>query len=83
MDYNCNLTAHENHNQLLTYVIYICMRFNLTLFTFVTLIFLLLPAFYGFHPQNVPNKIAFLEKQRINKLIIKKIVQSENTDLLG
>jgi len=30
----------------------------------------------------VPNKIAFLEKQRINKLIIKKIVQSENTDLL-
>jgi len=58
------------------------MRFNFIRFTFVTLIFLLIPAFYGFHPQNVPNKIAFLEKQRINKLIIKKIVQSENTDLL-
>ena len=58
------------------------MRLNFIRFTFVTLIFLLIPAFYGVHPQNVPNKIAFLEKQRINKLIIKKIVQSENTDLL-
>ena len=58
------------------------MRRNFILFTFVTLIFLLIPAFYGFHPQNVRNKIALLERQRINKLIIKKIVQSENTDLL-
>jgi CubicO group peptidase (beta-lactamase class C family) len=58
------------------------MLFNFIRFTFVTLLFLIIPAFYGFHPQNVPKRIAFLEKQRINKLIIKKIVQSENTDLL-
>ena len=58
------------------------MRFKFILFTFVTLLFLLIPAFYGFHPQNLRKKIALLENQRINKLIIRRIVQSENTDLL-
>lgn len=51
-------------------------------FTFVTFLFLLIPAFFDFHPLMVRNKMAFLENPRITSLIIKKIVASENTDLL-
>ena len=51
-------------------------------FTFVILLLSLIPAFFDFHPLMVKNKMAFLENPRITSLIIKKIVASENTDLL-
>jgi len=51
-------------------------------FTFVIFLFLLIPAFFDFHPLMVQNKMVFLENPRITSLIIKKIVASENTDLL-
>lgn len=51
-------------------------------FTFVTFIFLLVPAFFDFHPFMAQKKVVFLENPRITSLIIKKIVASENTDLL-
>jgi CubicO group peptidase (beta-lactamase class C family) len=55
---------------------------SLLKFTFVTFLLLLLPAFFDSHPLIVRNKQAFLENPRITSLIIKKIVASENTDLL-
>jgi CubicO group peptidase (beta-lactamase class C family) len=51
-------------------------------FTFVLLIIFFLPNFSGFQPSIVKKKVAFLENRRINNLIIKKIVDSEYTDLL-
>jgi len=51
-------------------------------FTFVTFIFLFLPCYYVFHPSSERNKVSFLENQKINKLILKKIVESENNDFL-
>lgn len=51
-------------------------------FTFVILLILLLPCFFGSHLSSVKNKVALLENQKITKLIIKKIVESQNTELL-
>ncbi len=51
-------------------------------FTFVTFLFLLIPTIYGFHPSKMKNGTAFLENKKINELIIRRIVESENTDLL-
>ncbi len=55
---------------------------SLLKFTFVTLVLCLIPSFYVSRILKVKNGVAFLENQRINNLIIKKIVESENTDLL-
>ena len=53
-----------------------------TFVIFVTLLFLLIPSFYGFHSSVVQNKMAFLENRRINGLIIRKLVESQNTEQL-
>ncbi len=50
-------------------------------FTFVILL-LLPPCFFASHPSSVKNKVAFLENQKIIKLIIKKIIESQNTEML-
>jgi CubicO group peptidase (beta-lactamase class C family) len=51
-------------------------------FTFVILVIILAPLFFGNQPRVVRNKMASQDIQRSNKLIIKRIIQSENTDLL-
>ncbi|MEI7830421.1 MAG: serine hydrolase domain-containing protein [Prolixibacteraceae bacterium] len=51
-------------------------------FTFVISLILLIPIFFGNQPRLVRNKMASLDNQRSNKLVIKRIIQSENTDLL-
>lgn len=51
-------------------------------FTFVLLIVCLLPIFAGFQFPNDRKKIVFLENRKINNLIIRKIVESEDTDFL-
>jgi CubicO group peptidase (beta-lactamase class C family) len=50
--------------------------------TFVIFALLLIPIFSGYRPLKVKNGVAFLENRQINKLIIKKIVESENTEFL-
>jgi CubicO group peptidase (beta-lactamase class C family) len=50
--------------------------------TIVTFIFWLLPIFFVLSPEGLKHKVSFLENQKINNLIIKKIVGSENTELM-
>jgi CubicO group peptidase (beta-lactamase class C family) len=58
------------------------MGFQWIRFTFVTLACFILPSLFVTTPSIVRDKVAIQEHQRINKLIIKKIIASENTDLL-
>jgi CubicO group peptidase (beta-lactamase class C family) len=51
-------------------------------FTFVILLIILIPSLDGYRPLKVKKGAALLENKKINKLIIKKIIESENTDLL-
>lgn len=51
-------------------------------FTFVVLLIFLFPANQAFYPSSAKKKVAFLENQRISKLIIKKIVESEDIEQL-
>lgn len=51
-------------------------------FTFVTLVVFFTLSFFGSTPSIVQRKVAFIEKQQINNLIIRKIIASENTDIL-
>jgi CubicO group peptidase (beta-lactamase class C family) len=51
-------------------------------FTFVIFLIILVPFFFGNQPRSVRKKMASLDIQRSNKLIIRRIIQSENTDLL-
>lgn len=51
-------------------------------FTFVILVICLIPGFPGFKQENYRKKLAFLENQKINKLIINKIIESVHADAL-
>jgi len=58
------------------------MIYRILLITFITLLFWLLPDLGGTPPPGLQNKVLFLENRKINKLIIQKIVGSENTELM-
>lgn len=51
-------------------------------FTFVTLLFFFIFSFYYNHTANISNEVADTERSKFNSLIIRKIVGSENTELL-
>jgi len=51
-------------------------------FTFVTIIIFFALSFWVSTPSIVQKRVALFEKQQLNNLIIRKIVASENTDLL-
>lgn len=51
-------------------------------FTVVIFILVFVPALCDFHPVKYKSGVALLENPKINKLIIKRIIASENTDLL-
>jgi len=51
-------------------------------YTFVTCLVLLISFFFAANPLVIRDKVVLQERQRINKLIIKRIIASENTDIL-
>ena len=51
-------------------------------FLFVTFLFWVLPSFHGFRLSNVNKGLNIRDNDRFNYLIIRKIINSENTDLL-
>jgi len=51
-------------------------------FTFVTCLILLTSFFFCSDPKVMRNKVVLQERQRINKLIISRIIASENTEIL-
>jgi CubicO group peptidase (beta-lactamase class C family) len=51
-------------------------------FTFVLLLVFFIPSFSGLQFPSVNNKVSFPANRKINNLVIRKIVESENTDFL-
>lgn len=51
-------------------------------FTFVLALLFFIPLFHGFRPFNSTKKIALLENRNVKKLIIKKLIESENTEFM-